>query len=1509
MSQLELLALTLVQGGFRQRDRVGGEAVKLGYTLDDLCYNQWQSRKGYYLSMARLTLRFFGSFQATLAGQPLRRLHSTRLQALLAYLALEAAQPHSRDELATRFWPDEPETIAKQNLRQALYQLRQALDEPAQPPHPNPLLLGEGTVDDGAVLPPNRGRLGGGVPHLLLTRTTAQFNQASDYTLDVTAFQELIQHQQLTQALALYQGEFLNGLTNPSPLFEEWLVVQREHFHIQALTLLNQLTRQALHQADYSAAQGYARRQLALEPWREVAHRQLITALAHSGDRTAALAQYESCRRVLAAELGVAPDGETEALVAQIRAGDMETRRHETRRHETEDAKQKARDSLPVSQSPGLLVSDWGAAPEIRTLHGRQMELATLHQWVLAERCRLVTVLGMGGMGKTALTVHWARTAAQGDFAVVIWRSLLNAPPLVEVLHDWLLGLTNQQLASQPLGIDALLRQLLDHLRRQRCLLILDNAESILQEATAAGAEANQRQGPYRPGCEAYGQLFQRLGESTHQSCLLITSRELPPEVARLAREMPLVRALALAGLTTEAAKAVLKMQGLVGPALLTQQLVQRYSGNPLALLLVADTIQEIFDGDVATFLQEEAPIFDDIRDVLDQQFARLSPLEGAILFWLALEREPVTAPQLAALFPQPIPKRALLEALNALRRRSLLEKVGEAGSTGAAVGAPAGESGFTLPNVVTEYLTERLVEQICDEIQQGAPRLLKSHSLLKAQAKAYVRQSQARLLLQPICDRLQARLGNLGLRKRLYALLQVLQQEADRRITYAGGNLLNLLLHLQADLGQADFSQLAVWQGYLQGAIAQGINFQDADLTNAVFSDVFSGITALAFSPDGEMLAGGTTNGEICLWRAQGTPADGQSLGMLTGHTNYVWSLLFSADGQQLISCSDDGLIHIWAIRNRTSGALQPGIIVQTLRGHTAGVWRLSLSPDGHTLASGGGDHLICLWDLHTGELRRQLHTQGRRGGVRALAYHPHGALLACGNEEGALQLWDTERGVRLTQVTAHRAMIWFLTFSPDGALLATGNSDNSVQLWSVAELLGAAEQGGTYAGTLPHSTYTLTGHTGRINWLSFSPNGRWLVSGSNDQTVRLWAVPQGTLYATWQAHTDGVGSVVFSLDGKLVASGGGDRTVHVWEVESGHLVRTMQGHIQGVSSISCAPDGQAIATACQDNKVRLLVDALAVGAEQVSAQPTGGGAKARSPSRVLVFTGHTKELSTVAFSPDGALLASAGADHTICLWQAGQGTLHRVLYGHREWVRALIFHPNGKALFSCSSDWSIRVWDLASGEQTHLLQAQKGSTWGIALSPNGETLAAGITARTVYLWPTYQVDQPIALHGHSAWVTAVAFSPDGHLLASASGDQTVRLWDAATGDARGVLTGHTDWVHSVAIGTLAGADGQWLASGGGDHQIRLWELTTGRLHHTLRGHTNTVRSVVFHPNGRWLLSGSSDETVKVWDLHGGQCVATLRAPRPYEGMCITGAVGLTAAQKAALKALGAVE
>ena len=366
----------------------------------------------------------------------------------------------------------------------------------------------------------------------------------------------------------------------------------------------------------------------------------------------------------------------------------------------------------PGAQEPGpYRAHDWNDAPDLGSFYGREPELATLERWLVADRCRLVAVVGLGGVGKTALAARLTEWVG-AHFDALIWRSLLHAPPLSDVIRGWLQILSPRQDAELPPGLDEQLALLLDHLRRQRCLLVLDTVESILR--------GNDRAGSYRSGYEDYSRLLQAIGQGRHQSCLLLTGRERPLELERLEGHAALVRSFCLHGLQQEAAQAVLEERNLVGPVEARMALVDRYSGNPLALRPVAAAIRDLFAGDVAAFLRAQTPIFDDMRDILEQQLTRLSPLECEVLVWLAIEREAVSLQTLQGNLVYPQSTGAVLEAVRSLQRRSLLETYGDR---------------IALPHVLIEYVTERLIAQVCREAEGAAPDLLLAHMSRRAQA------------------------------------------------------------------------------------------------------------------------------------------------------------------------------------------------------------------------------------------------------------------------------------------------------------------------------------------------------------------------------------------------------------------------------------------------------------------------------------------------------------------------------------------------------------------------------------------------------------------------------------------------------------------------------------------------------------------------------------------------------------------------------------------------------
>jgi hypothetical protein len=325
---------------------------------------------------------------------------------------------------------------------------------------------------------------------------------------------------------------------------------------------------------------------------------------------------------------------------------------------------------------------DWSEAPDIFSFYGREKELAQLEKKIIQDKYRLITLLGMGGIGKTTLAVKFAQQNKQ-EFQYIIWRSLRHAPLLQEFLRD-LLGFFNHN--NLPTTIHEQITLLIKYLRSSRCLLILNNLEALL--------DVNHLAGFYKEKYSNYSQLIRRVAEETHQSCLLLTSQDEPIDLLFIRANK--VESLPIGGLE-DAAKEILKEQGLSNSNC-WQKLIERYQGNPLALKLVSATIRELFGGSAAKFLEANTelgvivPSF--FQELLSEQFERLSNLEKEIMCTLAINRQPINLKQLQEHFKPQIDLSKLLHTLTSLKRRSLIEVILE-----------VSQISFTLQPMVMKYI------------------------------------------------------------------------------------------------------------------------------------------------------------------------------------------------------------------------------------------------------------------------------------------------------------------------------------------------------------------------------------------------------------------------------------------------------------------------------------------------------------------------------------------------------------------------------------------------------------------------------------------------------------------------------------------------------------------------------------------------------------------------------------------------------------------------------------
>jgi WD40 repeat protein len=1163
---------------------------------------------------------------------------------------------------------------------------------------------------------------------------------------------------------------------------------------------------------------------------------------------------------------------------------------------------------LPVVNLPPSLPSfDWdeaiphsgGYAHDVSVFYGREWEREQLTKWLIADRCRLIAILGMGGIGKTTLAIKLAQElqAAQVDntesdrltsgFSCILWRSLLNAPLLSELLAELLRTLmsslameidTNERWQKLGLGdvrrrqsstdkhtesieqaVASQIELLLEICQQHRCLIVLDNCESIFQ----GGAQV----GRYREGYADYGNLFATLGRLNHQSCLLLTSREKPLEIGQLEGVNAKVRSLLLPGLDLVGGQQIFADRGCLPISLAEWVEIDRYyGGNPLAFQLVAAAVKDIADGDVREILahlRSEKLSFTDIQLLISQQCERLTAAERQIVGWLAIQREPISLVELESVLHPTWNRQSdgefvgasLLTVIQSLRRRSAIEVTSRLDNRNQRL--------WSLQPVVMEYVTTKFVALICTEIEQQQPVRLNTHALIQAERHEYIRQAQIRLILEPIVQQLLTSIGapvKIGSQLR-----QILAAWRKDRPAYPGhlvGNILNLLIYLKLDLTDLDCSDAVIQQAYLVGVELVGVDFSRSQIVNCAFTQTFGSILAIAYSPDGQLLAASDSTGEIRVW---GVSQDriahkeiGQCLFTCRGHTNWVRAIAFSPDGRYLASSSDDLTISLWDLhgegaRIRTFGA---GI-------HSFG---LSFSPDGRYLASASADSQIYYWDVQRGVCLRQF--VGHQGWSMNVCFHPHGDRLVSAGADGTVRLWDVASGNCDRVWNGHTNWVTTVDYSPDGKTILSGSLDGSLRLWDVAA---------------DPARLVLTGSGDEIWSAAFSPDGTSIVCVGVSEQVWIWRTNDGRCLHRLNGHSKRLWSVAVHPNGLQIASGGEDRSIRFWQVGDGKCLQALSGHANWCKSIAWSPDTQTVISASLDGLVRVW--------------------DLDSQTCLHRLSGHAKSALVVAYDPQGQTFASGSDDRTIRIWDAGTFAHRQILRGHTDSVSALAYSPDGKYLASAGIDRSIRIWATMQGRCLHVRTGHTDRICGLAYHPSGEFIASASEDCTVRIW-NLQVNIPVyTLTKHTNRAISVAFDPRGSLLASGGMDRQILLWDVYTGELCQTLTGHEGWILSLAYSP----DGAWLFSGASDYTIKVWSIATGRCVETLTGHQSWVWSVAVSYCGRFLASTSEDETIQFWDARTGAPISTRRARRPYEGLNITDVEGLTHAQVDGLKALGA--
>lgn len=1392
--------------------------------------------------MPHLSLVLLGPFQASLDGQPATGFESNKVRALLVYLAVESARSHARESLAGLLWPDYPDRSALSNLRSALANLRQAIDDRHAAP-----------------------------PFLLITRDTIQFNPASDHSLDVAALRDLPRQpiEQIAHAAALYHGDFLEGFSlADSPPFEEWVLVQREQLKLRVLDALRRLAAHHAGQGDYDRALAAGRQALALEPWDEEAHRQVMRALAFGGQRNLALAQYEACRRLLRQELGVEPTQETSTLAELIRSETF-------RPIAPPQSPAPGASSAPPAPGPppfkGLAFFDESDASLFFGRTTLTASLAAQAQMFLTsdhDGRRFLAVIGASGSGKSSLVRAGLVPALRPAFGDAIHVITPTAHPL-EALALSLTRTTASATVAAGL-LDDLTRDLRSlHLtaarwaqagQAPRLLLVVDQFEELFtlcrDEVERRAFVDNLLYAAQSPGptvviialradfyaqCAPYDDLRQALSQG-QQYIGAMNTAELRQTIEEPAHRGRWTFEPGLVDLFLREAGDAPGALPLLSHALL--ETWQRRSGRTLTLGGYAAA------GGVAGAIAHTA----------ETTYRQLTPAQQTIarsiflrLTALGSEGNGSDAPELfarrrvalAELFPQgndPSGVQAVLTRLADARLVTIGHDTVEV----------AHEALIREWARLHEWLAEnraglRLHRQLTEAAQewertgrdfsglyrgvrlaQAAEWAAVYEAELNQQERAFLTASQAEAQAQQEAEAERQRrelLAAQALAEEQRRRAEAERQRAEMQAQAAGKLRRRAVVLAAAAVGLLLLLVAALWLG--QARQTQARLARSRELAAAA-------VNALQVDPERSVLLGLEAVAAADTLEARNALHQGlpelHSVRTIAAHQpGGSPGVAYSPDGKWLASIGVDGTAKIWRA--------ETGELVHALSGEPDTVgYDIAFSPDGKRLAASWMSQ-VSVWDAVSGELLLRLPGQVvGMGTTDRLAFSPDSARLAVANMDGQPKVFDATNGRVLLALAGHEGVTDGLTYSPDGKRLATGDNAGVVKIWDAA--------GGQELATLEHG--------GWVHGLAFSPDGRHLAAAGEDGRLVVWDTKTGATILGLPTRS-GLYDVTYTPDGQRLVSVHQEGAAMLWDAATGQSLLTLAGHLSTVISVAASPDNVHVATSGYDSTVRIW--------------------DTRPGRELLTVNAHDAPAYATAYNFDGARLATAGADGAVKLWDPYTGLLALTLFPDTlsPGFSSVVFSPDGGRVAAGGVDGMVLVGDARTGQTALALPAHRDMIWGLAFSPDGQRLASTSWDKTTKVWDLITGQEIAAYAGHTDMVFGVAFSPDGRRVYAAS-DRYTRELDATTGEELRRFYGDGLDVYGLALSP----DGSLLAQGRADGSVALWHVPSGEKVRQLTGHGGLVLGVAFSRDGARLATASFDRYAKLWDVATGEELAT---------------------------------
>ncbi len=1446
-----------------------------------------------------LRIHTLGGVALEYDGRPVTGIATRKVEALLVYLA-RTHRSHTREVLAELFWPERSQTQSLASLRSGLSNLHQVLPS-----------------------------------HIHITRHAVVLLTEPPHWLDVAEFEHLLtlagirgrretilsdsEARTLAEALDLYQGDFLQGFYVPdSRAFEGWAEMERERLRRIVIEALHHLVLYDLQHGVYADGIAQATRLLSLDPLHEEINRHLILLLAQAGQRTQALAQYETYCRLLDEELGVKPSSGLVALYRQIQSG-------ASTRSVTPPIQPHA--AVPANPYKGLhpfqemdAADFFGREASVQRLLSRLKEDGPI--------ARFLVVVGPSGCGKSSLVRAGLIPALRkgtlpGSERWQIVTMLPGTHPLEE-LTTALRRLAVRvdpsmwdDLEQDTRGLLRIIKHILPDDAQAELLLLIDQFEEVfslvgdenarrhfLDSLLTALAEPHSRfrvVATLRADFYDRPLLYAELGELVRHRTEVVLP--LSPEELELAIVGPAER-----------------VGAQVEPAVVTK-IVTDVNEQPGALPLLQYALTELFEhrednrltlaayhttGGVRGTLAARADnlyaaLDTEAQQVAQQVFPRLVQVGEST----EDTRRRVPWTDIVSVAGSEANAHALVDQFVKHRLLTLDHDPATGGSTVELAHEALIREWQRLHTWIDESRADlrqqRVLATAAEEWRaagQDRSYLLTGSRLaqfegwaeqsgvtLTPDERAYLETSRAEHHRQRIRDR---RVRNMMLAAAITVALIMMvltlfafdreRRAQDARTKSEREAAVNHSLVLAAD-ATAEFGAANVDLALLLALEAIRIDNPPAESvraltmvalglgTRAILKEHMNTVKALAFSPDSQLVLTGSckrldsegncTEGDLILWDIQSETI----LRRFEGHTDWVNGVTFSPDGQTALSASGDGTLILWQV--------ETGEIVRRFEGHTGGVNSVVFSPNGQTALSGSEDSTLILWDVTTGEIIRRL--ERHAGAVNSVAFSPNGQTALSGSEDSTLILWDVTTGEIIRRLERHAGAVNSVAFSLDGQTAISGSADKTLILWQTetGEVIRRFE-----------------GHTNSVTAVVFVPGANGentsILSASLDYSLKLWDVQTGTLVRDSLSLDDQIRSMAVTPDGRT-AWLGVHGSIILFDLEQWKKASLLPG--ASALSLAVSPDGHLGLSGAADGTLRLWN----LG-EQVEiyrwTPPTAGY------SRMLKLLDDGRQLASAYYAADDT--NPLGYAMVFELWNVDNTSptfhqsIHRVVLSGSEGGEG-DYSPDGKYALVNSGDYisstgqnAVVLYDLETGEIIRRFEGQTYLGRSVAFSPDGRTALTGSMNWTNY-WPEtewgkgelllwdIESDALLRRFENTYDVTSINFSRDGHrVLTSSATHPYIRLWDVGTGtlirECESPTSNETYYI------VRFGPDEKTAVAGSVAGPLAQWDLETCAVIHRFMGHSFTVPALSISPDGHYILSGDEGGNVILWDLETGE-------------------------------------